>query len=132
MRWIHPTACHGRGNIRSDFIPVWWARLGVQGDPRKCGGGGNGAARGLCLGWVCQRSREMMRDVWLVLRVRSFQIIVLQVSSLSSWPHLFVSTCSLVHCARPSCRERAFWMSLARPAACACSCQALAGCTQKR
>ncbi len=43
------------------------------------GGGGGGAGSRQCLGWLCQRSREMCRDIWLVLRVRSFQIIVLQV-----------------------------------------------------
>ena len=32
-----------------------------------------------CMGWLAQRSREMARDIWLVLRVRSFQLIVLQV-----------------------------------------------------
>ena len=53
----------------------------MQGDSRKCcTAASGGSGRSACLGWVCQRSREMMRDVWLVLRVRSFQIIVLQVT----------------------------------------------------
>ena len=37
-----------------------------------------------CMGWLGQRSREMARDIWLVLRVRSFQLIVLQVSVASA------------------------------------------------
>ena len=37
-----------------------------------------------CMGWLGQRSREMARDIWLVLRVRSFQLIVLQVSVTSA------------------------------------------------
>ena len=36
------------------------------------------------LGWVWSRSREMARDIWLVLRVRSFQLIVLQVSATAA------------------------------------------------
>lgn len=48
-----------------------------QGELRKCG-----ANRRECFGWLCQRCREMGRDIWLVLRVRSFQIIVLQVGCL--------------------------------------------------
>ena len=36
------------------------------------------------MGWLGQRSREMARDIWLVLRVRSFQLIVLQVSITSA------------------------------------------------
>ena len=35
------------------------------------------------MAWLWNRSREMARDIWLVLRVRSFQLIVLQVSVLS-------------------------------------------------
>ena len=56
--------------------------LCAQAELKKCGGGpagGGGSSSRLCLGWLCQRSREMCRDIWLVLRVRSFQIIVLQV-----------------------------------------------------
>ena len=37
-----------------------------------------------CMGWLAQRSREMARDIWLVLRVRSFQLIVLQVDPSSA------------------------------------------------
>ena len=37
-----------------------------------------------CMGWLGQRSREMARDIWLVLRVRSFQLIVLQVDPSSA------------------------------------------------
>ena len=33
------------------------------------------------LEWMWRRSREMARDIWLVLRVRSFQLIVLQVNA---------------------------------------------------
>ncbi len=33
------------------------------------------------MAWLWNRSREMARDIWLVLRVRSFQLIVLQVSA---------------------------------------------------
>lgn len=59
-----------------------WCWMHVQSDMRKCGGGngtGGGSGSRQCMGWLCQRSREMCRDIWLVLRVRSFQIIVLQV-----------------------------------------------------
>ncbi len=35
------------------------------------------------MAWLWNRSREMARDIWLVLRVRSFQLIVLQVSTHS-------------------------------------------------
>lgn len=48
----------------------------MQAELKKCAGG---QGRG-CMGWVGQRSKEMARDIWLVLRVRSFQLIVLQVS----------------------------------------------------
>lgn len=36
------------------------------------------------MAWLWNRSREMARDIWLVLRVRSFQLIVLQVSAAAA------------------------------------------------
>ena len=45
------------------------------------------------MGWLGQRSREMARDIWLVLRVRSFQLIVLQVSVTSACVALSQAQC---------------------------------------
>ena len=49
------------------------------------------------MAWLWKRSREMARDIWLVLRVRSFQLIVLQVSAmhLGTIAQEDVSTCGL-------------------------------------
>lgn len=44
---------------------------------KKASGGGQ---EGGPMGWLWKRGREMARDIWLVLCVRSFQLIVLQVS----------------------------------------------------
>ncbi|CAL8463252.1 g2786 [Coccomyxa elongata] len=60
-------------SVMTGFLTLFMAADPRKSELRKCG-----ANRRECFGWLCQRSREMARDIWLVLRVRSFQIIVLQ------------------------------------------------------
>lgn len=62
--------------VRASVTRVGW----LQAELRSTGAGQEDGPSA----WLWKRSREMARDIWLVLRVRSFQLIVLQVSTRSA------------------------------------------------